>query len=163
MNYKKGSLKKHTIEVHEGQKDYKCESCGKSYSRAESLKNHIHQVHEGHKDLHMVNHFLEKEHWSFTSIQFTMVIKITNVILVANHSLHCKFWSDISTLFMMVIKIKNMDLVVKSSIKLIQKIWTNTFKKFTKIRMNNLHFSISKCRFQDRSFRSTDLKHNRSF
>ena len=33
-----------------GYKDNKCESCGKSFSRAYTLKKHIHNVHEGHKD-----------------------------------------------------------------------------------------------------------------
>ena len=35
---------------HDGHKDYKCESCGKSFSQAIYLKKHIHTVHEGHKD-----------------------------------------------------------------------------------------------------------------
>ena len=43
-------LKKHIYSVHEGQKDHKCESCEKSFSRAQTLKRHIHTVHEGHKD-----------------------------------------------------------------------------------------------------------------
>ena len=33
-----------------GQKDCKCEYCGKSFSRQQNLKTHIHTVHEGHKD-----------------------------------------------------------------------------------------------------------------
>ena len=36
--------------IHEGSKDYKCESCGKSFSGAPYLKKHIHTVHEGYKD-----------------------------------------------------------------------------------------------------------------
>ena len=38
----------HTI--HEGHKDHKCESCGKSFSQEGDLKKHIHTVHERHKD-----------------------------------------------------------------------------------------------------------------
>ena len=40
----------HIYTVHEEHKDYKCESCGKSFSRAEHLKRHIHTVHDGHRD-----------------------------------------------------------------------------------------------------------------
>ena len=36
--------------VYEGHKDYKCKSCGKSFSQARTLKNHIQIIHEGHKD-----------------------------------------------------------------------------------------------------------------
>ena len=43
-------MKIHLHTVHEGHKDYKCESCGKSFSQAGDLKKHIHTVHEGHKD-----------------------------------------------------------------------------------------------------------------
>ena len=45
-----GSLRKHIHRIHEGHKDHKCESCGKSFSQAGNLKIHIHTVHEGHKD-----------------------------------------------------------------------------------------------------------------
>ena len=43
-------LKKHIHTVHEGYKDYKCESCSKSFSHSQSLKTHIYTIHEGHKD-----------------------------------------------------------------------------------------------------------------
>ena len=46
----KDTLKKHIHIVHEGHKDYKCESCRKSSSQAGYMKKHIHTVHEGHKD-----------------------------------------------------------------------------------------------------------------
>ena len=36
--------------IHEDQKDYKCEICGKFFSEAEKVKKHIYAVHEGHKD-----------------------------------------------------------------------------------------------------------------
>ena len=33
--------------------NHNCESCGKSFVRADRLKNHIRTVHEGQKDLHL--------------------------------------------------------------------------------------------------------------
>ena len=42
-------LKRHIHTVHEGHKDHKCESCGKSFSQSGSLKKHIHKVHKGQK------------------------------------------------------------------------------------------------------------------
>ena len=43
-------MKAHIYTIHEVHKDYKCESCGRSFSQAGVLKRHIHTVHEGHKD-----------------------------------------------------------------------------------------------------------------
>ena len=43
-------LKIPKLKMIEGHNEYKCEYCGKSYSKARSLKTHIHTVHEGHKD-----------------------------------------------------------------------------------------------------------------
>ena len=43
-------LKRNIHTVHEGHKDYKCESCGKSFASKQSLKNHIHTIHKGHND-----------------------------------------------------------------------------------------------------------------
>ena len=49
-SFTRGStLKRHIHTIHEGHKDYKCESCGKSFSHAHHLKTHIQTVHEGHK------------------------------------------------------------------------------------------------------------------
>ena len=44
-----GDLKRHVHKIHNGHKDYKCESCGRSFSQANYLKMHIHTVHEGDK------------------------------------------------------------------------------------------------------------------
>ena len=43
-------LKRHIHTVHEGKEDHKCESCDKSFSRAYGLKRHIHTIHRGNKD-----------------------------------------------------------------------------------------------------------------
>ena len=45
-----GGLKKHIKTTHEGHKDFICDSCGKSFTLPQSLKKHIHIVHEGRKD-----------------------------------------------------------------------------------------------------------------
>ena len=42
-------LKIHIHTIHEGHKDHNCESCGKSFSQAGNLKKHIHTIHQGHK------------------------------------------------------------------------------------------------------------------
>ena len=39
-------LKKHIYTIHEGHKDFKCESCKKLFSKAGNLKKHIRRVHE---------------------------------------------------------------------------------------------------------------------
>ena len=44
------NLKRHINSVHNGQKDHKCDSCGKAFSRAGHLKRHIDSVHNGQKD-----------------------------------------------------------------------------------------------------------------
>ena len=48
--YLKSDLSQHKRSVHEGRRDYNCESCLKSFSKASDLKRHIYTVHEGHKD-----------------------------------------------------------------------------------------------------------------
>ena len=36
--------------IHEGHKDYTCDSCGLSFNQGGDLKKHIHRIHVGHKD-----------------------------------------------------------------------------------------------------------------
>ena len=43
-------ISRHTKTVHEGQRNYKCESCEKSYVQSGYLKKHIKTIHEGSKD-----------------------------------------------------------------------------------------------------------------
>ena len=42
-------LKIHNNSVHNGQKDHKCDACGRSFSEAGNLKKHINAVHNGQK------------------------------------------------------------------------------------------------------------------
>ena len=46
---KENYSKKHIHTVHKCHKDFKCNSCGKSFSWAGPLKEHIHTIHEDHK------------------------------------------------------------------------------------------------------------------
>ena len=46
----KHQSKKHIHIVHDGQKDYKCESCDKPFSEEGDLKRHKYTIHEGHKE-----------------------------------------------------------------------------------------------------------------
>ena len=45
-------LKRHINAVHNGQKDQKCDPCGKSYSQAWDLKRHTNKAHHNYKDFH---------------------------------------------------------------------------------------------------------------
>ena len=44
------NLERHLHTVHDGYRDYKCEFCGKSSTTAQNLKKHIYTVHDGYKD-----------------------------------------------------------------------------------------------------------------
>ena len=43
-------LRGHIKTIHEGRKDFKCDSCGRSFTQPNHLKTHIKTFHEGHKD-----------------------------------------------------------------------------------------------------------------
>ena len=45
----KGSLKNHTLSVHEGKKPFRCEICGKCFSQMTKYKEHKASIHEGKK------------------------------------------------------------------------------------------------------------------
>ena len=49
INKKIKANKIHIHTVHEGHKDHKCKSCGKSFSHAGNLKRHIYTIHESQK------------------------------------------------------------------------------------------------------------------
>ena len=42
-----GNLKRHIKTHYEGQRNYNCDSCGKSFSESSSLKQHLNSIHEG--------------------------------------------------------------------------------------------------------------------
>ena len=44
---KKDSIKIHIATVHEGQKNYKCEFCGKSFGQIGDRNMHIRNIHKG--------------------------------------------------------------------------------------------------------------------
>ena len=44
-------LRGHIKTIHEGHKDFKCESCGKSFTQAGHVRRHIKTVHEGCKNV----------------------------------------------------------------------------------------------------------------
>ena len=39
----------HIKTVQEGEKDFTCESCEKSFTQADSLRGHIRNIYKGHK------------------------------------------------------------------------------------------------------------------
>ena len=49
-----GSLKLHIKSLHDGQGDYKCDSCGKSSTTSGNLKKHISAIHVENCSLYQV-------------------------------------------------------------------------------------------------------------
>ena len=45
-----GSLKRHIKTLHEGQRNQKCDYCGKYFTESGSLKRHIKAIHEGQRN-----------------------------------------------------------------------------------------------------------------
>ena len=45
-----GHLNRHIMTLHEEQRNYKCDSCGKSFTSAHWLKNHVNILHEGQRN-----------------------------------------------------------------------------------------------------------------
>ena len=43
-------MKIHIRTIHDGMKDYKCDTCGNLFTTCKNLKSHIRTVHEGRKD-----------------------------------------------------------------------------------------------------------------
>ena len=72
-------LRRHKI-IHEGQKDFKCNSCGKLFTHVGDMKKHI-------KTVTMID--LRKLS-VITSKPFMKATKISNVTLVENHLLFCQ-------------------------------------------------------------------------
>ena len=50
-------MKKHIYTIHEGHKDHKCESCGKSFSQKVDLKKHMRKIHQDHKLFKILTYF----------------------------------------------------------------------------------------------------------
>ena len=95
-------MRKHIRTIHEDHRDYKCEFCTKSFSRADHLMKHIHSFHKGNKD-----HKCESCGKSFSTTSYLKqhihtihgmkAAKITNVNLVENHFLKGEILGNIST------------------------------------------------------------------
>ena len=66
------NLKRHMHTVHEGRKDSKCED--KSFTEAESLKKHIHTVHEGQKIKPTLQKINEKNNDIITQIPYAKTL-----------------------------------------------------------------------------------------
>ena len=48
--------------VHEGGKDFKCKSCKKSFTQADSLREHIKNIPKGHKYSHWLHLIIWEKH-----------------------------------------------------------------------------------------------------
>ena len=50
-----GNLKNHIKSIHEEQRNYKCDYCGKSFAQSGHLKKHIKTIHEGQKVTNVIH------------------------------------------------------------------------------------------------------------
>ena len=78
-------LKRHIHAVQKSHRDYRCESCDKSFSEAQTLKRPIHvvHVHKGHKDYKCeycgtsYSNILRQDIWRGTSMMFMKAKRIS--------------------------------------------------------------------------------------
>ena len=73
-------MKTHIHTVYECQKNYKCESCGKTFAQGGHLNMHIHTVHEDHKDyITLSSNCFEETHlynsWRLQELQIWVMWK----------------------------------------------------------------------------------------
>ena len=101
-----GKIRKYIHGVHEGHKDYSCDSCGKSFSQSSNLNKHIYTVHEGHKDYKCEScgeSFVDtgklKQHIHIIHEGRKKERKIINMTLAINYFLKQDLWRSIFTEF----------------------------------------------------------------
>ena len=114
-----GNLKRHIKTIHKGERNYKCDSCGKSLNTSGYLKIHINTVHEGQR-----NHKCDSCGKSFTASgnlkRHINIIhngqKITIVDFVVNPFLNQEIRNITSKQFMREKKVPGVILVESSTL-----------------------------------------------
>ena len=122
------TLTRHIKTIH---KDFKCDSCGKLFAEVGNLRKHISTIHKDHTD-----NKCESCGKNFTTVGYLrkhikIVRCLKNVILVENYLLELIIWEVTSKVFTKVIKILNVNLVENYLLELI--IWGNTSKLFMRV------------------------------